>query len=222
MEPRKVIMVTPEYYGHTMIGGLAMAVSGFAKALALNGTEVHVLMPCYAKTGYAEKFSKEPFATTTEVNITSEERDGVFLHHLHGFNLGSPYTYGVYDKRFSSENLPEVDSAVYRRTDRNVFQAYHRFAAAVSDVLGDGRIGFSARNLKDADLIHLHEWTTAGAAYWLRTFSYYHNKPILVTVHNANYCGNVPDMTQPETDIPEHSPFNSMIKSLILRSLVNS
>lgn len=180
---KKVAIVTPEYYGDTMVGGLAVSVHGLAHALKKKGIEVSVVMPAYQQRQDSNKFTSEPFLSSSglfnDVVLNSYSKDGVNIHKVVGLNLCQLVGYTGYPE------CPNILDSVYRESQRKSFEGWHLFSATLPYVLNKA-------GLKDVDVIHLMEWTTAAASYFLRTRDY-NQKGILITSHNLNYIGEVPD-----------------------------
>ncbi len=154
---KKIAIVTPEFYGDTMVGSLAVSVHGLVHALTKKGIEVHVVMPAYVKTYYSEKFTREPFIdqkSDHKIVIDSYSRDGIVIHKITGFRLQE--LAGIYSSSALS-NL-NIEDAAYKKMMKKTFESYFLLSAAVPNVLNEA-------GLKDVDVIHLMEWTMASASY---------------------------------------------------------
>ncbi|MDP2925303.1 MAG: glycogen/starch synthase [Nanoarchaeota archaeon] len=203
---KKVLMVTPEFYGDTMVGGLAMAVSGLSNSLMQLGMDVAVMMPCYAKSGEAETYTREPFATKGGLVVHETEVNGIKIYKVSGINPGliEPQKGSVQQKQesveFDFQYVPDINDSAHTgiyssHMDKKRFHALLRFANAVPRAM-------EKANLKP-DVIHLHEWTSASASFFLRNLWYPQtNKiPVVLTTHNANYSGTIPDMNETPEDM---------------------
>ena len=242
MKPNKVVMVAPEFYPQTMVGGLAMAVSGLAKALQSTGTEVHVVIPAYYNEWNSKSFNKEPFykpsnsfGQSQKFSVAHSVVDGINLHHVDCANLGLPF---AKPETYSLDYSPRVTDLARRQAAENLFKSGLVFSSTIPRALEES-------GLKDVGLIHLHEWMTAGASYWLRQNPAFSGKPILLTIHNANYSGTFPvpkelprkeplfswvvkdspynQMTEGNSLVVDGNPFSSLLEfGLFYADLVNT
>lgn len=187
MKPKKVVMVTPEFYPHTMIGGLAMGVSGLSNALQSQDIDIHVIMPSYYDYEDSKKFNPNgPYYLSSRYcnnfNISNSEIKGINLHHIDCANLGIPF---AKPETYSLNYSPDVSNLALRRHTEELFRTGLVFSSTIPKALKESK-------LLDADIVHLHEWVSAGAAYWIRKNPELSSKPILLTIHNANYIGKFP------------------------------
>lgn len=177
MEGKKVAIVTPEYYGLAMAGGLGMAVHGLAQALQKQGMDVSVIMPAY----YGDKPFVNYMAKNLEgFNVDFSEVDGIKIRTVEGLKIGEPIASGPL--------APYISDSVYRIESVRAFTAASVFGAAIPVVLQK----IEAESNWVPDIIHLHEWQTAPAVFELRNNDKFKKTPVVMTIHNANYIGAVP------------------------------
>lgn len=181
---KKVTIVTPEFYGDTMVGGLAVSVHGLAHALKAKGLEVEVVMPAYNTAGsLSQDLSQKEeiqWGHVKEPKIITATKDGIPIHKITGSIIGDITAYGSYPP------ILEIDEIAYRdMTDRN-FDAHHLLSAVIPRIFDNVKL--------HPDVIHLMEWNTAASAYFLRQNSF-SSTPIVVTSHNLQYIGEVPKAT---------------------------
>ena len=208
-EIKKVAIVTPEFYGDTMVGGLAVSVHGLAHALRKKGVEPSVIIPAYSRYS-PEKFTKAPHAEgklIKEPEIHLQSQDGIDIHKITGMAL-APFTY---DK---GDVVINVADEAYRSIGEHTFKAFQIFGANIPLVL-------NKTGLQDVDVVHLMEWNTASASYWLRQSKDFADKPVILTSHNLNYAGEVPFEISLHQSVPFDSPTFEMIKTCLRDSKGN-
>lgn len=192
MTVERVAMVSPEFYGAAMVGGLGMAVHGLAKALKGKGVDVRVLIPNYTCSVYDyEKFFgphvrglRDNFATQDPKPILSKSLtiDGIDVRIVTGIDTQGIYTYQ------NSELRPTITDAAYKRSTKAGFLVAKAFSAFAASGLQQ----MAEEEEWVPDVIHLHEWQSALVAHEKDTFELLRPVPVVLTTHNAHYIGEVP------------------------------
>lgn len=181
MAVNKVLMFSPEYYGHVMVGGLAMAVHGLSRALVRKGLDVRVAIPEYTKRGSDNTFDSDEQNKSSVPYIVDGVDVGVY-------RVPSKF---VFPETYSKPAI-HIEDWAYRRMTEKAFNAATLFSQSVPTVIdhfkNEGWV---------PDIFHLHEWPMSASAKVLSE-SRYGNLPRVVTFHNGKFIGEVP---QPEESV---------------------
>jgi len=206
---KNLLMITPEFYGDTMVGGMAMATSGLANALLHLDMNVDVLLPAY-KHSYVD--SEIRFTDRLEVDrgkaleVKSKSIGNIPVHKVIGLKLGGKFSDSY--TAFDDDNLPDVKPMAYRTMSKGLFHGFWRLGAAIPEAIRKAGI-------EKPDVIHVHEWPLASAVYWLSRDEELKDVPVLLTTHNANYAGVVPNLNESPRDLKLDSLYNTMLGSHI-------
>jgi starch synthase len=169
----RVVMVTPEYYGRVMVGGLAPAVHGLAHGLKDKGIDVRVMHPVYAGD------TSKKFTNVVADQAKVSDDDGVALFQIQNSNL-SPVTY--------SSLGPDINNLVYHsEMDKLVYEHALKFADKVNQSLTN-----MAASHWQPDLIHIHDWFPAYSAVLIKENGLLRDVSVLLTSHNLSYIGELP------------------------------
>jgi len=191
MPVKNVLMISPEYYGYVMTGGLAMAVHGLSRALHRQGIDVRVVIPSYSKTSGSDKFLRQIPKVDIKTAMLFDDK-GIRIYQVPDVFLDPLYTYFI---------SRDIEDSVHRRAAKEAFLAANFFSSGIPVVLEHLAKEYSWT----PDVIHLHEWPTASASESLRR-SKFSNIPIVVTTHNAQYIGRVPPMEDKDLILSQSSP----------------
>lgn len=165
----RVLVATPECFPFVTTGGLGEMVSGFVKALARRGHEVHVGLPLYGTVHPSGDWTKTdniavPFGGWMRLcSVWTYVSEGVTYHFIE------------YHTYFGGNNIYGGDNEGER------FAFFCRALLAVCEAF---------RWLPD--VIHAHDWTTALLPVYLNTtvsHSPLHQTATVFTIHNLNYQG---------------------------------
>ena len=178
----RVLMATPECFPFVTTGGLGEMASGFVKALARRGHEVHVGLPLYGSVHPSGDWTKTdhiavPFGNT--VRLCS-----VWTH---GFE-GVTYHFIEYHAYFGENNIYGGDNEGER------FAFFCRALLAVCEKFA-----------WFPDVIHAHDWTTALLPVYLNTTLAHtplRRTATVFTIHNLNYQGLFSPSLLYHVDIP--------------------
>ena len=206
MSNLKVAMVTPEYYGRAMVGGVAMVASGLTKALRKKGADVRVVMPRYASQDKYDKYLGQPPADLTKFGIERVSDGNVPIYEVTGLAIGAPYTYA------NKAPAMEIQNVAYRAQGPEAFSIAFLWSNILPTVL---------KNIAEQydwtpDVVHLHGWFNAAASYALRQNDVFKNTPSVITSHNGFHPGLVPFSVNLEVpDKIEEAPIKERTKSVL-------
>ena len=171
---QRVGIVTPEYYGRILAGGLGMAVHGLVHALHKKGIDVRVIT-AVDKNYHAADFWKEDVGTRQNFyKVSTSEDNGIPIYQIHGINLGAIYQY------------LDAWGSVHRAQASEAIIAARNFSAAAAQVIEKNPEGWLP------DIIDLHEWHSAATAVDAKLNNKLSKIPVITNTHNASYIGPVP------------------------------
>lgn len=179
-EKTNLALVTPEFYGRAMVGGLAMATFGLAHALQGRNYDMRVFLPAYERTPRNEKFLLQPQKGDPHKDIFS----AIPVHNVEGAQghfSGGPVSY--------TERPSTIEEVAYRESSRAAFHAAVEFAERTVRALEELAAGDPSWK---PDVVHAHDWYAGPVAYFLAKSPTLSRVPTVITVHNASYIGEVP------------------------------
>ena len=172
----KIAMVSPEILPFAKTGGLADVVGTLSGALAHNGHEVTLIMPCYRAVLQSDR-ALEDAGMTFSVPLAGRQEEASVLR-ARGHGKASVYFIRA-DRYFDRPFLYGTPEGDYSdNAERFVF-----FSRAALEILRH----------EPADLLHCHDWQSAPAIVFLKTqperyAEIYATKSVL-TVHNLGFQG---------------------------------
>lgn len=199
----RVLMVSPEYLGYAVHGGLGVAVAGLAESLATQGHDVRVLVPSLTEEASE---SLDPLPSEADMAdalcVRARRIRHVTMNWIenHTTSVSYGYGYGQGDRPVRSFHqavqrylVPdEIASAWWVRGQTERVMNYCRL---VADIIA--RLALSSESRPD--IIQLHDWTTAFAARTIRLELERRGLgriPIVLTVHNGSHIGIDPKMLE--------------------------
>lgn len=166
----KVLLASAELLGYAKAGGLADITYGLAAALSRMGVKLSVVVPLY---GFAKNI--EAFEEISLGGIT-------FLHaEFDGLDV-----YFVKDEVFNGDCIYCSASGVFE----GVHLRFAFFSRAILHLAQS--MGF--------DVVHLNDWHTALAAYYLKANGF--GGRVVLSIHNLSYQG-IFDVSPEEVGIPK-------------------
>jgi len=180
MRQRRIVLVAAECKGVAKVGGLGDVVADLAQALHAMGASVSILMPCYESAGH-------PFDFLTKLAVPFGQ--GVVEATVMVGKLGPVPIYAIASDRFFSGAYGGVyidSGSLGRGPFEDDAQRFAFFCLAAATALD------SISPLKDADVVHCHDWHTGTLALCARLTSEFpvlSAKPLLFTIHNLDYQG---------------------------------
>jgi starch synthase len=177
----KILLATSEAFPYAKTGGLADVASALPQALARNGHQVSVIMPCYPQV-FRDKYS--------QLSVAIEK-------------LGVPFAYGETKwckvlKEEINDNLTFYFVEYHTFFDRPTLYDYH------GEEYGDNaaRYCFLSRAVMEIaialdlkpDVLHTNDWHTALCNVYLKSKLYSNSETFeqtksLITIHNIGYQG---------------------------------
>ncbi|HEY5220441.1 MAG TPA: glycogen/starch synthase, partial [Gemmatimonadaceae bacterium] len=180
-------------YPYARTGGLAEAVAGLATFQARDGNRVVVFMPLYALVREAAP-DLEPLGPAQTLAIGPRMEEVRFFQARHANDGGPEVIFVDAPAYFKRAGLYGELGADYPDNDR-------RFALFARAAL-EGILQF----VPGPVLIHAHDWHTALAAVYTRTYAALQERfasdPIVVSVHNAGYQGHFPESAMDDLGLP--------------------
>ncbi len=174
----KILFIASECAPFAKTGGLGDVVPGLSKALLALGHEVRIILPLYSCID-RDRYKIQPLHPVC-VHMGRQEENWICLHES-TLDGNVPVWFVEYDRFFGRNGLYDDLWGEYQD---NAF----RFALLCKAAL---------QVCKDAnfipDIMHLHDWQTAPAAAFLKTWDLFHS-PLsstasVLTIHNIGYQG---------------------------------
>jgi len=188
----RILMLSPEFKGYHVEGGLGIAVAGLADALGRAGHEVRVLLPSLLNQDPEEQYPLLEKDDVSSIACIRTRRMGkVVLNWLENQRVRQIVEYsntGREERRGSALDRPDPpDRNVRNDGTRNLLNRAINYNDAMARIVssmvtkGDWR----------PDVIQLHDWTVAYSAKAIpRELDNLRPHPkIVMTVHNASYVG---------------------------------
>jgi starch synthase len=183
VKPLKILFLSAEVAPFAKTGGLADVCGSLPKALSALGHEVRVVMPAYAP-------------------IEAAQTTGKFAVRAHPLTLRVPMGNQLIPAGVLGATLPGSDVCVSCIAERELFGERWDIYGYKDDPY---RFAFFSRAALDfiiaalgwrPDVVHAHDWHTAGAITWLATTGQhderYANLPTVYTIHNLMHQGTAP------------------------------
>jgi starch synthase len=196
VQPLKILFLSAEVAPFAKAGGLADVAGSLPKALARLGHEVRVVMPAY-------------------MPIEAAMRAGQQGIHANPVTLRVPMGMGLVPAGVLETTLPGSSVPVYFIAERHRFGDRPFFYGYNDDPY---RFAFFSRAALDfmiaamgwrPDVVHAHDWHTAGAVAWLAISGQhdgrYANLPSVYTIHNLMHQGTAAWNVFPYLDLRTHS-----------------
>lgn len=191
MEPKRILMVSPEVAPFKKVGGLADVVSALAKALAARGHEVRILMPRY--DGLIRASEAEPEEAPLVVRLGGHEAYGrLWRCPLPGSSV--PCYFVEHNQYFGGDAVYDAPSGVDADNGK-------RFA-----FLSRAAIDFCEQTDWIPDIIHCHDWPCGLVPVYLNTTEA--DRPMgrvatVLTIHNLEHHGCFPRSLLDFAGLPE-------------------
>lgn len=175
----KIIMIASECVPYAKTGGLADVVGALPKALKAMGHDVHIIIPKYASID-ARKFGLKPYHRPMGVWMGGVE-EWCSVDRAPGPG-GAPVYFIEHNGYFGREGI--YNNARHQDYADNP-RRFAFFTRAALQFLIDRGI--------EADIVHLHDWPTATAAAYLKTWfrenSVLGGTASVLTIHNIAHQG---------------------------------
>ncbi len=180
--PLRIVLVSSEVAPYAKTGGLADVSGALARALALRGHDVHVILPLYGTIDRG-RFRVRPTELYLAAGLAGEWEG------FHAFRAGpenaSPTVWMLAHPLFDRAGL-------YGDIHGEFGDNHIRFAGFCHAALELIRQRFPS-----PDVVHLHDWQTGLAAAYLRApgihrDSSFDKTKVVFTIHNLNFTGQFP------------------------------
>lgn len=176
-------MIASECVPYVKTGGLADVVGALPKALKALGHEVSIILPKYSKIN-SEKFGLKKIQENMGVWMGNNVQEWCSVDQT---TLGDdiPVFFIEFWKYFERNGLYNDANNVAYQDNSNRFTFFTRAALQLC----------IDREL-DPDIVHVHDWQTAAAPAYLKTWFWNHqtfrHTASVLTIHNINYQGVFP------------------------------
>ncbi|MCU0633813.1 MAG: glycogen synthase [Gemmatimonadaceae bacterium] len=193
-----IVHLSAEYWPYARSGGLAEAVMGLATHQARAGYAVVVFVPLYRSVRERAP-DLAPIGRPIRVDLGYRGEEVRFFREVPA--TGAPDAGGA--PRVVFVDIPELfnRAGLYGEQGRDYVDNARRFAVFSRAVL-DG----IARLVPGPVVVHAHDWHTAPALMYLRTYATLRERfagtPTVLSVHNAGYQGHFPPSVLGECGIP--------------------
>lgn len=172
-----VMLAVSEYYPLVKVGGLADFAGSYARCLARKGRRVSVVLPGYAAVDRS-RYPSEQTGIRLTVPISNREVSAAVTRMRAGDHLDIYLVEheGYFDRPelFGNGDTPYADNA-----ERFLF-----FSRCILEL---------AKELGDVDILHVHDWHTAIALFYLeeyyRKLNLMEEMRTVLTIHNLGYQG---------------------------------
>lgn len=191
---RTIVHITAEYWPFARSGGLAEAVRGLATQQARSGLPVVVFVPLYRSVREVAP-DLAPVGRSIRVDLGFRAEEVRFFREV---ERG-----GAHEPRVVFVDVPSLFNrgGLYGEQGGDYVDNARRFAFFSRAVL-DG----IARLIPGPILLHAHDWHTAPALMYLRTYAALRERfpatPTVLSIHNAGYQGHFSPSVLGECGIP--------------------
>ena len=221
-QPLKIIMIASECVPYIKTGGLADVVGALPKALRALGHDVRVILPKYSKIDTVKHGLKQ---TQSGMGVWMGETQEWCSVDEAIMGEDIPVYFIEFWKYFEREGL--YNDSKNRAYDDNA-QRFTFFTRAALQLCIERQL--------NPDIIHVHDWQTAAAPAYLKTWFWNHptfkNTASVFTIHNINYQGLFPKTDYNYTglswdnfkydEFEDHGNFNLMKGGIAFADMVST
>lgn len=222
-QPLKIVMIASECVPFVKTGGLADVVGALPKALKALGHDVRIILPKYKKID-VEKHELVRLQENMGVWMGNNVQEWCSVDQT-TLGDGIPVYFIEFMKYFDRDGLYNDDKNVAYEDNAKRFTFFTR---AALQLCIDRRL--------DPDIVHVHDWQTASAAAYLKTWFWDHptfrHTASALTIHNINYQGIFPKSEYSYTglswdnfkheEFEDHGNMNLLKGGIALADMVNT